>query len=184
MLATADRIESDKTLRRRATRPGAGGAAGATSPVAAPTEPDSLTDVIKAASGLSGKEQVRVEIISPDIDPTDVRPASEKLAGEFLFHFGGFFDVSIRRSDFELGYRNATTWLERWLGTRVGDPAAVMRAVNDGYESLPWGHVDRGDASFGSLSIKDKLEGIGLFVHVGHVIEHGLRDDVSRAEEH
>lgn len=49
-----------------------------------------------------------VEVISPDIDGGD-QPASDKLAGEFLFRFGGFLDLGFRRSDFDLGVRNAMT---------------------------------------------------------------------------
>ena len=96
-----------------------------------------------------------------------------------MFHFGGFFDVRLRQSDFALGYRNARTWLGRWLGPRVRDAGAVLDAVDREYERLGWDTVRHGDASILSLPVKEDLQALGLAAHVLRVIEHGLRHDLT-----
>lgn len=143
-----------------------------------PAEPASCLPVLHQATGLHGKRQVVVEIISPDID--GVRPAAEKLAGEFLLHFGGFLDIRFRQSDFDLGARNAMAWLESWLPDRVSQPDAVLTAVAAGFASRPWKTVEEGDASVAKLSVREKLQLAGLVAHILHVVEHGLRRDIGQ----
>jgi len=111
------------------------------------TTANELLALFELASGLHGKREVMVEVISPDIDENDRRPAAEKLAGEFLFHFGGFLEERYRQSDFALGYRNARIWLERWLPGRVSDANAVLAAVNTRYTDLGWDQIDEGAAA-------------------------------------
>ena len=50
------------------------------------------------------------------ISPTDIADqhgvsVEDLLAGEFLFHFGGFLDERLRAHDFAVGYDAATRWL-------------------------------------------------------------------------
>ena len=152
-------------------------------PPAEPAPPGpapSLLEAIELATGLHGKRRAVVEIISPDIDPADHRPAAEKLAGEFLFHFGGFLDEDLRKSDFALGYRNAMTWLRAWLPQRVADPAAVLGAVQAGYDRLGWAAISEGDASLRGLSLREDAQAAALIAHMVHVVEYGLRHDLHR----
>ncbi|MGD0594761.1 MAG: patatin-like phospholipase family protein [Acidimicrobiales bacterium] len=141
----------------------------------------SLQDLLLEAAGLNGKREVIVEVISPENDPSVHLGADEQLSGEFLFHFGGFFDQKYRESDFALGYRNAQYWLSWWLEGRVSNPGGVLEAVQAGYDSLPWRDAKEGDASVKTLSIKEKLEGIDLLGHIGHVVEHDLLLDVAHS---
>jgi hypothetical protein len=172
----AAHIAADKAALRAAIV-----GADAATPASAPKPDDpapTLLAVLEAAAGLHGKRKVVVEIVSPDIDPADHRPAAEKLAGEFLFHFGGFFDERFRQNDFALGYRNASTWLEGWLTDRVTDPVAVLAEVKRRYDALGWDDVNAGDASVHSLSLKEDAQALALVAHLAHVVEYGLRHDL------
>src|SRR5262249_4152061 len=150
-------MDADKQSLRAAIAPDAPRAE-----TAATLEEPTLLDVLERASGLHGKQRVVVEIISPDLDVDDHRPADEKLAGEFLFHFGGFFDVLFRQSDFALGYRNASAWLEGWLPGHVQDPSAVLARVGSEYDRLGWDAIRRGGASLRSLSLREDLQAAEL----------------------
>jgi hypothetical protein len=141
-------------------------------------EPPTILEVLEQAAGLHGKRRVVVEIISPDLDPNDHRPASDKLAGEFLFHFGGFFDEQLRQSDFALGYRNASTWLTGWLRGRVHNPDLVLESVTKEYERIGWDTIRRGDASLRTLSPGEDAQAAELVAHLLHVVEYGLRHDI------
>jgi predicted acylesterase/phospholipase RssA len=171
---------------RRAIRGGAGAEAPEATPVAA-----SLETLLREAAGVDGKREVVVEVISPEIDPNIHLTANQQLSGEFLGHFGGFFDPKFRRSDFALGYRNARYWLTAWLEDRVTKQkvtekakADILAAVKSGYDNLPeWRDETYGNASLGSLSIKEKVEGIDLLGHIGHIVEHDLALDVAHVTE-
>jgi hypothetical protein len=138
-----------------------------------------VLSLLQRASGLHGKRQVTVEIISPDIDGGDT-PAALKLSGEFLFHFGGFLDIRFRRSDFDLGARNAMTWLGSWLPGRVKDPDGVLAEVRARYEKRGWDEEPMGGASPSKLSLKERAQLAELIIHVLHVMEYGLRHDLRR----
>jgi hypothetical protein len=142
----------------------------------------SFQDLLQLATGLRGKSQVVVEIISPDIDPSDHRAADAKLAGEFLFHFGGFFDVAFRENDFALGYHNALTWLTSWLPGRVSDSAAVLQKVQDRYDAK-WEHLKDGAASVSKLTFREKGELLLLVAHLMKVVGSGLHQDVHRQHD-
>jgi predicted acylesterase/phospholipase RssA len=161
-------VTADQALLDEARSPGG-------TPRSAPADAPTLLSVFQRAAGLEGKRPVLVEIISPAID--DPRPAAEQLAGEFLYHFGGFFDIEFRKSDFALGYRNAMTWLWQWLPTRVSNPGHVVSAVGSAYDALGWDGIREGQASVSSLSLKEDLQAIGLLTHIARVFEYGLRHD-------
>jgi hypothetical protein len=176
-------ISADQNALRRASLgdgaavPAAdGGAAGG---AATAGEADTVLSVLQRATGLHGKQRVVVEIISPDIDGGDV-PASDKLAGEFLFHFGGFLDQRFRRSDFDLGARNAMTWLASWLPDRVSHPDAVLAAVRAGFDARGWSDIAMGDASIGKLTLREDAQLARLIIHLLHVVEYGLRHDLRK----
>ncbi len=138
-----------------------------------------LEELLLQAAGLQNKREVVVEIISPEVDAESHLTATNQLSGEFLFHFGGFFDQKYRESDFALGYRNARSWLGWWLTGRVPDPAAVLGVVDARYINLPWHDETHGDASITKLSLKGRVEGIDLLGHIEHVVAHDLMLDVA-----
>ena len=138
---------------------------------------DALLDALAGeASGLEGKEPIRVEVVSPSIDPAVKKSPSEQLAGAFFFHFGGFFDKRFRQSDFALGFRNMTYWLTNDLpGYLPGvDLSAALAAVDDAYLRLGWQQVDFGGVGLKALSRKEKDELMALAFHVAHVVEHDV----------
>lgn len=152
-------------------------------PPAAPPAAPSLEDyrqalrvLITAASGLEGRDEVKVEVVSPALgaDPSST-PAS-LLAGLFLFHFGGFIDIKFRQSDFALGYRNMTYWLKHCLGGYLPgvDLAPAFAAVDAAYDKLGWDGIRHGGSSLNSLSLGEKVKLIELAGHVAHVVEHDV----------
>lgn len=58
-----------------------------------------LIFVLEAAAGLRDKEFMPLYLVAP--------PQGERLAGEFLGNFGGFFDSRWRQADFRAGRRDA-----------------------------------------------------------------------------
>jgi len=136
--------------------------------------PPTLVDVLERAAGFSGKQQIKVEVVTPD--PSKGSAASQ-LAGEFLFHFGGFFDVAFRRSDFALGFENARDWLGRFLPNHVTNADQVVAAVARRYEELGW-TPNEGGAGPLKLSLKEDAEGAALILHILHVLEYGFRHDI------
>jgi predicted acylesterase/phospholipase RssA len=163
------RADIDNRIRRAT-----GGA-----PVAQSSPATTIEDLLLEAAGLSGKREIPVEIISPYIDPDVHLTADQQLSGEFLFHFGGFFDVKYRESDFALGYRNAQSWLESWLPGVLDtmDPAQVLESVKSAYQSLPWHDLEEGAANLSTLSLSEKISGVRLLGHISHVVGHDLDAD-------
>jgi hypothetical protein len=76
-------------------------------------EQDPLTGVLDEITALGGKKPARVSVISPAALAKDEGVSVEELlAGEFLFHFGGFVDERLRQHDFAVGYESAVRWLQ------------------------------------------------------------------------
>ncbi len=171
----ASQVADERDRIRRRIRD----AVGAEPPEESESPATNLEDLLFQAAGLDNKREIIVEVISPEVDPNVHLTAEQQLSGEFLFHFGGFFDQKYRESDFALGYRNARFWLGWWLKGRVSDPAAVLDAVDAGYNSLPWRNEAQGGASLTTLSFKEKVQGIDLLGHVGHVALHDVALDVT-----
>jgi len=172
----ASQVAHEREQVRRAIRD----AAGTKAPGASELATGTLEDLLLRATGLDGKREITVEVISPEVDPGVHLTAAQQLSGDFLFHFGGFFDPKYRQSDFALGYRNAKFWLEWWLEGRVRDPGAVLEAVEAGYTSLPWRDERQGGASIATLSFREKVQGIELLGHIGRVLLHDLALNVTR----
>jgi predicted acylesterase/phospholipase RssA len=135
-----------------------------------------LDTLVRSASGLEGRDRIRVEVVSPTVDPSITEPPAAQLAGAFFFHFGGFFDVKFRQSDFALGYRNMTYWMTHCLGSYLpgADLAPALQEVDEHYRELGWDAVRFGGADLHDLSIHEKAELGELAAHVGHVIEHDV----------
>ncbi len=135
-----------------------------------------LDQLIAAASGLEGRDQVKVEVVSPALGADPSQTPASLLAGLFLFHFGGFVDIDSRQSDFALGYRNMTYWLRNCLGGYLPGVALqpALDAVDAAYVALGWDGIRHGGSSLGSLSLQEKLQLIELAGHVAHVVEHDV----------
>jgi hypothetical protein len=135
---------------------------------------DLLDTLVRAACGLEGRDQVRVEVVSPAVDPAVTEPSSEQLAGAFFFHFGGFFDVKFRQSDFALGYRNMGYWMTHDLGGYLPgvDLSAALGEVDERYTELGWDGVRWGGSQLSSLTFAEKVGLWRLALHVAHVIAH------------
>jgi hypothetical protein len=171
--AAADQLAQRRADIKNAIREKSGG-----QPVDKTPAATTIEDLLLEAAGLKGKREIPVEVISPYIDPAVHLTADEQLSGEFLFHFGGFFDEKYRESDFALGYRNAQTWLEGWLPGQLGASSRdVTNAVGTAYQGLTWHELQEGDASLSTLSLCEKIQGVRLLTHIGHVVEHDLDGD-------
>ena len=138
-----------------------------------------VSDLLARAGGLSGKRDARVEMVSPLLDGNDP-PVSDRLAGDFLFHFGGFVDERFRRHDFLVGWANMRTW----LATRAEHHgfAAALDEVDRRHDGLGW-TLDDCNPTLGSIDLGDKWELTRTAGHVGHVIAHDLADLVGHDDE-
>jgi hypothetical protein len=135
-----------------------------------------LDSLVREATGLESKSPIKVEVVSPSIDPSVTESPAQQLAGAFLFHFGGFFDVRYRQSDFALGYRNMRYWLANCLTSYLPDVAleAALQQVDTAYTNLGWDGVRFGGAQLGDLSVGDKVELGNLALHSVHVLSHDV----------
>ena len=142
--------------------------------------------------GLTGKERVLIDVISPlvlaDGDGDDV---GSLLAGEFMGDFGGFLSRDLRASDFALGYQSATEWLRQGLPACGVDDALVESTV-EFVESRRRYDPDEigGDEKLSDLSLRDRLELVRLGAHLFRVLGSGavelrsrIPDSVGRAIE-
>jgi len=138
-----------------------------------------VTELVQRASGLHGKRQARVEMVSPLLDG-DAPPVADRLAGDFLFHFGGFVDEDFRRHDFLVGWSNMRTWLGQ-RSDRHGLEAALVE-VDRRHAELGWDLVDD-NPSLRSLPLGDKWQLLRTAAHVGRVITHDLERLVDKDDD-
>jgi predicted acylesterase/phospholipase RssA len=104
------------------------------STVADDHERDELRRRLAEAADVTGKELVNVEMISPLLLATDDRGVADLLAGDFIGAFGGFLSRRVRRSDYQLGWRAASTWIPDALtrhGCRPDEIEHVHRAMTE-----------------------------------------------------
>ncbi|HSM65683.1 MAG TPA: hypothetical protein VK860_05215, partial [Ilumatobacteraceae bacterium] len=97
-------------------------------------ERDELRRRLADAADVTGKELVNVEMISPLLLATDDRGVADLLAGDFIGAFGGFLSRRVRRSDYQLGWRAASTWIPDALtrhGCRPDEIEHVHRAMTE-----------------------------------------------------
>jgi len=136
-------------------------------------------ELVTRSAGLVGKRHARVEMVSPLIDG-DSPPVGDRLAGDFLFHFGGFLDEEFRRHDFLVGWSNMRTWLGRHAPRHGFEPA--LEAVDRRLDQLGWTLTEQ-NPSVGSLTVGQKLDLARAAAHVGRVIAHDLADLVGHDDE-
>lgn len=121
------------------------------------------------------KRPINVEVVSPHLDDSGL-PSDELLAGERLSHFFGFVRPAFRQSDFALGYRNMTAFLERGL-PRYGlgaEVKAVLPKVKARYDVLGWDDIRRGNATFHDLTLREKFRLARLGVHVARIVRRDV----------
>jgi hypothetical protein len=129
-----------------------------------------LRQALGAASGLAGKRDVSVAVISPLLLPevaSGEKTPRQVLAGEFLGHFGGFLNQQLRENDFAYGYRSMICWMQGPFGlTYHGLEAALATHAIAGAERArddweqrakrPWVQ-DLGSTSLSQRPFKEKL---------------------------
>jgi predicted acylesterase/phospholipase RssA len=154
-------------------------AAAAPRPVADKPTTELLRDAVTQIAGIAGKERIALEVVSPLLLPeAKTTPVSQMLAGEFLFHFGGFLSRSLRTSDFDLGYRSTLEWLRAGGLSEGGLPAELeQRALARAEEAHRPGDQWRafGRAAFQHLPVRERLALLSVFAHLARVVAHDLR---------
>ena len=134
-------------------------------------------------TGLEGKRKLSLDVISPLILADDDDPKS-LLAGEFMGDFGGFLSEDLRASDFSLGYRAGSAWLERCLPEWELPDEAVDGALSAVREAAPPEKAGKhGGAEPGDLSIGDRMQIVRLAAHTARVAGSGWLDLRSRVPD-
>ena len=139
-----------------------------------------LRCALRETTGLQGKHRLSLDVISPLILADDDDPKS-LLAGEFMGDFGGFLSEDLRASDFSLGYRAGSAWLERCLPECDLPGAAADGALAAVREAAPPEKGGKhGEKEPGDLSIGDRMQIVRLAAHTARVAGSGWLDLRSR----
>ena len=154
-------------------------AAASPEPVADKPTTELLRDIVAQIAGIAGKERIALEVVSPLLLPeAKTMPVAQMLAGEFLFHFGGFLSRSLRVSDFDLGYRSTLEWLRAGGLSQNGLPndleqRAIARAEEAHRPGEQWRELGR--TAFQDLPVRERLALLSVFAHIARVVTHDLR---------
>jgi predicted acylesterase/phospholipase RssA len=154
-------------------------AAAAPQPVADKPAADLLRDAVARIAGIAGKERIALEVVSPLVLPEAKTTAvSHMLAGEFLFHFGGFLAERLRQSDFDLGYRSTLEWLkagglrDHGLDQKPHDQACA-RAAEAYRPREDWRKY--GGIALSDLPWAERVALAPVFGHIARVVAHDVR---------
>jgi hypothetical protein len=154
-------------------------AAAAPQPVADKPTTELLRDVVAQIAGIAGKERIALEVVSPLLLPeAETIPIAQMLAGEFLFHFGGFLSRDLRLSDFDLGYRSTLEWLRAGGLRENGLPGELeQQALAHAEEAYRPGQQWQayGGTAFQDLAARERLTLMPVFAHIVRVVAHDLR---------
>jgi predicted acylesterase/phospholipase RssA len=154
-------------------------AAAAPQPVADKPPTELLRDVVAQIAGIAGKERIALEVVSPLLLPeAETTPIAQMLAGEFLFHFGGFLSRDLRLSDFDLGYRSTLEWLRAGGLRENGLPGELeQQALAHAKEAYRPGQQWQayGGTAFQDLPARERLALMPVFAHIARVVAHDLR---------
>lgn len=131
---------------------------------------DLLTSALERIGGLSGKNAVGIEVITPFLaEGTAGRPLDQILAGEFLQSFGGFFDEGLRRSDFALGFVCMLNWMDTGLEAYQLTAEARDKAIDAalaafyGLQKWPMSGTAKSFDGYGLTDqLKQRARGLGL----------------------
>ena len=164
-----------RALRAHEKDPGAA----APQPVADKPATEILRDVVAQIAGIAGKERIALEVVSPLVLPeAETIPIAQMLAGEFLFHFGGFLSRDLRLSDFDLGYRSTLEWLRAGGLRENGLPGELeQQALAHAEEAYKPGQQWQayGRTAFQDLPARERLALMTVFAHIARVVAHDLR---------
>ena len=154
-------------------------AAAAPQPVADKPPTELLRDIVAQIAGIAGRERIALEVVSPLVLPeAEAIPIAQMLAGEFLFHFGGFLSRDLRLSDFDLGYRSTLEWLRAGGLRENGLPGELeQQALAHAEETYRAGRQWRayGHTAFQDLPARERLALMPVFAHIARVVAHDLR---------
>ena len=109
-----------------------------------------LRAAITEIAGLTNKEPVAIEMISPLLLADEETGVSDLLTGNFVGAFGGFLNRSVRAADFGLGWR----CVEAWLSTGLERYGVADEVVDEAVSELRTHPAAPGDT--------DTLEGDGI----------------------
>jgi hypothetical protein len=160
--------------KERAQLPAHGGEAGPTPAIE--DVAGRLRSVLNLVAGVSGKQAVELDVISPLVLPEAREVGVDNmLAGEILFHFGGFVDENMRKSDFHLGYASALQWMSDggWQnhGVNADDAHTVLASAQAAFQPQPlW--KQWGKTTTEKLIERHPLALAGLVGHIGRVVVH------------
>jgi hypothetical protein len=177
-LAEIDTAHAELRAQQSGRGAGSGDASTTTDDAATPSE--LLARALHQASGTGGKRPARIDVISPLL-LQEIRNGShtveQMLSGEILFHFGGFLDETMRRNDFDLGYRSTLAWLEAGGLNDVGlDTAAIdtaKQAAAAGYQPGD-GWKKTGETTVASLLAMHPWQTARLAGKITHVLIHDM----------
>jgi predicted acylesterase/phospholipase RssA len=143
-----------------------------------------LRRALGAASGLAGKRDVSVAVVSPLLLPEvheGGKSPRDVLAGEFLGHFGGFLNEKLRENDFALGYRSMICWMkdeDNGLGHHHLDPELAERAIAGAAQAQrDWAErhgrewvEDQGGATLSTRPLREKLALVGVAARTAAIV--------------
>ncbi|MBD0283229.1 MAG: patatin-like phospholipase family protein [Thermoleophilaceae bacterium] len=132
-----------------------------------------LRRAVEDIGGLTGKQRVAVDVISPMLlAERDRGGVADLLAGELLGDFGGFLDRDLRRSDFALGYESTRAWCGEGLGRCDLPNKAVEAAVAaiDRRRPGSWNDVGRGQTRHRDLSWRARLRLARFLLRAGRAL--------------
>lgn len=141
-----------------------------------------LRRAVEAVAGVTGREIVMTEVVSPLrlLDEPGSRSRQRAgdqaavprlVAGEFLGRFGGLLDRDLRQSDFVTGWLSAREWLADGLpryGVADGDAAEALTAVDA--RGVRYGRSGRrGGAGLSDLRLSARVRLSATVVHAARV---------------
>jgi predicted acylesterase/phospholipase RssA len=142
-----------------------------------------LRRALGAASGLAGKRDVSVSVVSPLLLPevhSGEKTPREVLAGEFLGHFGGFLNAKLRENDFAHGYRSMMCWMQGASGLAHHglNPALAHDAVTGADQArCEWAEragrewvQDQGGASLSTRPLREKVALFGVATRTAAIV--------------
>jgi hypothetical protein len=135
-----------------------------------------LGSLVDPVRGPANRRQVPVEVVSPAVDPRVALSPSQQLVGPFLSHFEAELDFTLHQSDFSLGYRNMSYWLEHRLSGYVPhfDLSTALELVARGYDGIGWIHGRQTDAQIAAPLSSDDVDLGTLALRSGCAVGHDL----------
>ena len=128
---------------------------------------------LQALAGVTGKERVRVDAISPLLL---AREGDSRipglLAGDIMGAFGGFLSRRLRESDYTLGWDSTLAWTHDGFRDLALDDetVAAIHTTLEERRGPSWDEVNAGAMEVGRLGRSARLELARIALHVGRII--------------